>query len=406
MNGTLHDIKQWFIDLALVFRREMHLVVTDAGALIFFIGLPLLYPLVYTLIYNPEVVRDIPTVIVDNSRTARSRELVRNADATEAINVVGYATDMADARRRMNEKECYGIMLIPEDYSKWTGRGEQSHVTFYCEMSLLLRYRSYLQALTPLQLATGADIRTELISSLGAESMSQGATINAVPTYLGDTQQGFASFIIPGIIILILQQSMVLGITLLAGTSRDRRAANGGIDPLEIPASPSATLIGKMLTYVVIYLPMTIYVLHYVPLFFSLPHIGAAADYLLFSIPLLVASAFFGLTLQVLVKERETAFVVVVFTSAIFLFLSGLTWPRYATYFPWNILGDAIPAVWGAEGFVRINSNGATLSQQEHCFNMMWILAAIYFVTSYILLRIERRRICRGYRPSPAPLSE
>lgn len=401
MNGTLHDIKTWFLDLARVFRREMHIVVNDPGALIFFIGLPLLYPLVYTLIYNPEVVRDIPTVIVDNSRTAASRDLVRNADATEAIRVVGYATDMAEARRLMNEKECYGIMLIPEDYARWTGRGEQSHITFYSDMSLLLRYRSYLQSLTPLQIALGADIRTELISSLGADSMSQGATINTVPTYLGDTQQGFASFIIPGIIILILQQSMVLGITLLAGTSRDRRAANGGIDPLAIPASPSATLFGKMLTYVVIYLPMTLYVLHFVPVFFSLPHVGHAVDYLLFAIPLLVASAFFGLTLQILVRERETSFVVVVFTSVIFLFLSGLTWPRYATHFPWNLLGDAIPAVWGAEGFVRINSNGATLSQESHCFYMMWLLAAIYFVTSYIILRIERSRT-RGYRPISA----
>lgn len=383
--------------MALVMRREFRLVTTDIGVLIFFLALPLAYPIVYTLIYNTELVRDIPVAVVDNCRTEQSREFVRMADATEGISISGYASSLSEARRWMDEKGCYGIMVIPENYSRNIGRGDQSVVTFYSDMSLLLRYRAFLTALTDIQLETGAELRTEAMSALGVSTASA-APVDNEAFFLGDTEQGFASFVIPGIVVLILQQSMVLGITMLGGTSRERRRRNGGIDPLEVNAPASATVIGKMLCYVMIYLPLTVYILHYVPIMFHLPHIGHIADFLLFIFPMLIATAFFGLTLQLFVKEREASLVVIVFTSVVFLFLSGLTWPRYAMNSLWTFVGDCIPAVWGVEGFIRINSNGATLAENTHAFLMMWALAGVYFILSCIVLRYIRLSSRRLYR--------
>ncbi|MDE5608722.1 MAG: ABC transporter permease, partial [Muribaculaceae bacterium] len=147
--------------------------------------------------------------------------------------------------------------------------------------------------------------------------------------------------------------------------------------------------------FVLLYLPLTIYVLHFGPRFFSLPHIGSPLDYLPFIIPMLIASAFFGMTVQLLVKEREMSLMVIVFTSIVFLFLSGLTWPRYAMSPFWTAVGDLVPGVWGMEGFIRINSNGATLAQNAHCYHMMWLLAAVYFVTATWVTAYQRNRALR-----------
>lgn len=391
MKGKIND---WFSGVSRTFAREMSLVLKDIGVIIFFFGLPLLYPIVYTLIYNPELVRDIPVAVVDDCRTAQSRELARMADATEAMNIMGYPANMGEARRLMNEKECYGILYIPEDYSRRIGRGEQGVVAFYSEMSLLLRYRAFVSALTDLQLQTGAQIRRELLDALGASSVGQSSSpVSNEAYFIGDPTQGFASFIIPGIIILILQQSMLLGVTMLAGNSAERRRRNGGIDPLAVQCPQSAGMIGRMLCYIVVYIPMTIYVLHFIPMMFDLPHIGDAADYLLFIVPLLVASAFLGMTLQVFVKERESSMLVVVFTSLVFLFLSGLTWPRYAMSPLWKMAGDCVPATWGVEGFIQINCNGGTLSEAAHPYMMLWVLAAVYFLTAYAVIAWQRRRV-------------
>ena len=246
-----------------VFRREFKLMVHDPGVLLFFVALPLAYPIVYTLIYNPEVVRELPVAVVDDSRTAASRDFVRKADASPSIDIYAYCPNMADAKELMAEGKVFGIMQIPGDYSKCIGRGEQAHVEFYADMSLLLRYRTFVSALTDLQLEVISDITGERISSVGLESLAAGSgglPIKSESNFLGDTEQGFASFVIPGIVILILQQSMILGITLLGGTSRDRRRRNGGIDPKAISGvGAMASIWGKALAYVVFYIPLTIY---------------------------------------------------------------------------------------------------------------------------------------------------
>lgn len=391
MTNAATNIKQWFLGFFRVWQREFYLVSHDIGVMMFFFLLPLLYPICYTLIYNPEIVTDMPVVVVDHSRTAESRRLARMLDATQAAKIYDYAPDLAAARRIVNNHEAFGILEIPESYSRKLGRGEQAVATFYCDMSLLLRYRTFISALADLQLAIGAEIQAAELSQVAMVSSAVPmARINSDARMLGDPTQGFASFVIPGILVLILQQSMVLGVVMLGATSAERRRRNGGIDPLQVQAPAGATLLGKVMCYLALYAPIIIYVLRIVPMIFSLPHVGSEWDYVLFLLPMLVASAFMGQCISWLVTEREETLLAVVFTSVVFLFLSGLTWPRYAMSPIWVLIGDMIPATWGVEGFIRMNSNGSPLYEQAHPYRILWLLAALYFTISYALLRFYR----------------
>ena len=375
-----NGILGWFKSVARVWAREFRLVFGDMGVMIFFFILPLGYPIIDTLIYNTEVIRDLPIAIVDHNRTPESRELARMIDATSALEVYDYCADIPSARRLSNEKKVFGVLEIPADYAKKIGRGEQTQVTYYADMSLLLRYRAALGALTDVQLSLGDNIRGETIDNLGIVAQSLGGnSISNDAVFTGDPTQGFASFIIPGIIVLILQQSMVLGITMIAGGVSERRRRNNGYDPMSVYAPAGATMIGKTLCYLVCYVPMTLYVLHLVPMMFSLPHVGNIWHSFMFILPMLLASAMLGQFIGVFVTERESSMLVVVFTSVVFLFLSGLTWPRYAMSPFWTLVSDAIPATWGVEGFIRINSNGATLAEESHPYVMLWMLTGIYF---------------------------
>lgn len=389
-------IRNWFAALGRVFRRELRHIIKDPGVLLFFIALPLAYPVVYTLIYNPEVIRKLPVAVVDESMTVASRDFIRKASASPSIEIYARCPNMADAKELMAEGKVFGIMQIPGDYAKKLGNGEQAHVEFYAEMSLLLRYRTFVAALTDLQIEMISAVTGEKLQMAGLQSLAGDASapIKSESNFLGDTEQGFASFVIPGIVILILQQSMILGITLLGGTSRERRRRNGGIDPEEVQGvSASATVWGKALCYTVFYFPMTIYILRFIPEMFNLPHYGNPADYYLFIFPLLLASAFLGLTLNYFMKQRESAFIIIVFTSVIFLFLSGLTWPRYAMSPLWTWLGNCVPGVWGVEGFIRINSNAAALSEVGRDYTALWILAAVYMLTACLSVKLINKKL-------------
>lgn len=381
--------------MARVFRQEWRLILRSPGAMLFFIALPLMYPVVYTLIYNPEVVRQVPVAVVDDCRSEASRELVRQAAAAPSFKLYGYAPNMADAKEWWAQQKVYAILHIPADYDKKINNGEQANADIFCDMSLLLRFRALYATITSLQLKLATDITAEKAMSMGMDESSIGMPVDSESHFLGDTQQGFASFVIPGIVVLILQQSMVLGAALLGGTSRERRRANGGRDPEGVDDAPAyATVWGKALAYTVLYIPASLYILHIVPTMFDLPHYGKAIDYLLFAFPLLLASAMLGQSMVVFIKEREYVFPVIVFTSVIFLFLSGLTWPRYAMQSLWYAAGSIVPSTWGVEGFIRINSNAATLAENSTPYLMLWALAIAYSICAALLLHRLRRKGC------------
>lgn len=392
-------IRTWLLWCGRAFAREWNIALHDQGVMIFFLVLPIIYPIIYTLIYNPEVLRDIDIVVVDQDHTARSRQLVRDAAASPTIRVYDYAADMPEARRMMAEGKAYGILYIPKDFGKQVGRMSTAHATFYAEMSLLLRYRDFVSALADVQLKEIGDITQERKDMLGSAGSSlTGLPVDNQAHMVGDTEQGFASFLMPGIIVLILQQAMLLAICMLGGGSHERRRANGGIDPKMLVGAPlSATVWGRTLCYFTFILPFVIWILHWVPELFNLPHVGAPTEYLLFIVPMLLATGFFGQTINYFVRDRESSFIVVVVSSVLFLFLTGLTWPRYATPGFWRVIGDFVPGAWGVQGFISINSCGGTIATNMPQYLWMWGLTILYFFTSMLVLRVVARRAGRKY---------
>lgn len=381
----------WVTRFSIVFR--------DAGVLVFFLLLPLSYPIIYTIIYNPEVIRDVPVVVVDDCRTADSRQVARMLDASPYTEVHAYATDIQEARRMMKERSVYAIVEIPADFSRRIGRMEQAVMPVYCDMSLLFRYRSVLLAVTDIQLELGADLRTRTIdeSPVAVVSGAMGETVGNEFYPLGDVTQGFASFIMIGVLVLIIQQSMILGVMMVGGGAAERRRRNRGVDPEWTSGPVSASVLGSTLCYVIIYLPITFFVLHYVPHWFSLPQFGSWHQWMPFLLPMLFSSALLGEVLSPLCTERESSFLVWAFTSVAFLFLSGLTWP-VATMSPfWHTVSALIPAAWGVQGFLQINSNEATLSQVSDYYYMMWALTVAYFIMAVCIHKLVARRALRRY---------
>ena len=136
----------FWTDIYYVFKREFYAVFRDHAVLTFFVALMLGYPVVYTFIYSNEVAREVPVAVVDHSKSTLSREFIRNWDATASVDVVARCEDMEAARLLMYKKDIYGILEIPSDFSKNVARGEQAHVSLYCDMGALLNYKALLTA--------------------------------------------------------------------------------------------------------------------------------------------------------------------------------------------------------------------------------------------------------------------
>lgn len=110
---------------------------------------------------------------------------------------------------------------------------------------------------------------------------------------------------------------------------------------------------------------------------------GDALEIFAFILPMIFASFGLGFAFQSVVTERETVFVLWVATSLVFLLLSGLIWPMYDMLPVWRWLAGICPSTWGVEGFVKMNANGASLSQVSGPYLNLWILAVVWWVLGY-----------------------
>lgn len=389
-----HIIREGFEDIFFIWKDELKNVFRDAGVLIFFFLVPLAYPLLYSFIYNNEVVRDAKLVVVDQSDSYLSREFTRRVNATADVEVVSTCTDMAEAKRYLDEKKAYGILYFPESFSKEVYRGEQATVSLYCDMSSLLFYKAFLLSATEVSLDLGREIQLSRLSS-SSEKQDE-ITVNPIPyesVALFNPQNGFASFLVPAILILVIQQTLVLGIGMLGGTVREENRLE--TLPQSVGRHFHGTLrivFGKSLTYLMIYILVCIWALAVVPKLFALPQIGDPLTLLLFVLPYLLACIFFAMTLAGFMTTRESPMLVFVFTSVLFLFISGISWPKEAIPPFWKALGCLFPSTPGIQGFVRINTCGATLNEVAFEYRMLWVQAGIYFLSACL---IQRRALAR-----------
>ena len=381
-------VVQGIYDLFYIWKQEFRTIFRDQGVLIFFVLVPLVYPLIYSFIYTNETIREVPTVVVDDSRSSLSREYLRKVDASPETSIVAYCADMEEAKLMLKDRKAYGIIYITAHFSDDIVQGKQTQVSIFCDMSGLLYYKALLTANTNVSLAMNAAIKMERAGNTTARQDE----ITAYPIEYEDVAifnptNGFAAFLIPAVLILIIQQTLLLGIGLSAGTAREH---NQFKDLVPINRHYNGTLrivMGKGLSYFMVYSLVAVYILCVVPRLFSLNQIAIPGVLTLFTLPYLTACIFFAMTASIAIRNRETCMLLFVFTSVPLLFLSGISWPGSAMPSFWRYFSYLFPSTFGINGYVRINSMGATLNEVAFEYRALWMQTGIYFLTTCFVYR-------------------
>ena len=362
---------------------ELKTIVRDEGALIFCILLPLAYPLAYSWIYNNEVVREVPVVVVDDSNSALSRRFVQKLDASPDVLVAYRANSIEEGKDFIGHGEAYGIVYFPKDFAVSTGRHEQAHVSVYCDMSYMLTYKAIFQTVTAVADILGNDIKAQFagnITQRDEEISLKPLDFEEVPIF--NTTAGYGNFILPGVLVLVIQQAMLLAVGLLAGTRRERRC--------QTPHGAVAAVMGKGMAYFMVFSVMLAYTTLAVPRLFGFVMMMHLGNWFVFMLPYTLACVFFSIAVGTFVRYREDAMLIVVFTSLPLLFLSGLSWPQSALPMFWEYVGSLFPSTFGIRGYVRMSSMGANVGDVLPELYAIWIQVAVYGCLA-ILLTYRRR---------------
>ena len=403
------NVMQGIHDMFYIWKQEFRTTFRDQGVLIFFILVPLIYPLIYAFIYTNETIREVPTVVVDESRSSLSREYLRRVDATPEVSIVSHCADMAEAKLALKDRVAYGIIYVPASFSEDIAEGRQTQVSVLVDMSGLLYYKSLVLANTEASLDMNADIKLQRAGN----TTERQDEVTAYPIKYQDVAlynptNGFAAFLIPAVLMLVIQQTLLLGIGLSAGTAREH---NRFRDLVPIDRHYHGTLrivLGKGLSYLMVYAVVAVYVLCVVPWMFRLNRIALPGELVLFTLPYLAACIFFAMTASAAIRNRETCMLLFVFTSVPLLFLSGISWPESAMPPFWRYFSHLFPSTFGIQGYVRLNSMGATLNEVSAEYRALWLQAGIYFITTCLVYRWQiirsRKHVIEAYRAQKAKL--
>lgn len=395
--SIFHKFNTAISDTCFIWRQEMKQVFRDEGVLIFFIIVPLLYPLLYSWIYNNEVVREVPVAVVDHSHSQLSRKFIRYCDASPDVKVKYYADDLDEAQSLVSRQLVKGVYFIPSDFSTKVNRMEQGTVSVYSDMALMLTYKAIFQTAMSVSQKMGGEIQTGLLQNY----TDRENTISVQPLAYEDVPMfnpsgGYGSGILPAVLLLILQQTLVLGIGLSAGTAREHNP-NGELIPDDVRYSGVYRIVtGKALCYMMVYAVMGTYLTLTVPHLFSFPHLANWRDLALMMTPYIIACVFFGMTVSCLVRYRENVMLIMVFVSLPLLFLSGVSWPQSNIPGAWQGISWLFPSTFGIRGYIRLNSMGASLNDIRPEIIYMWIQAGAYFIMVCLVYghqwRLTRRR--------------
>ena len=383
-------INEGLHDMCYIWAKEMKATVQDEGVLIFFILVPLLYPLLYSWAYNNEVVRDVPVAVVDLSHSQLSRQFIRQYDASPDVKVAYHCNSIDEARELVGKQVVRGVVYIPTDFATNINRMEQSHISVYCDMAFILTYKAIYQTAT----AVSAEINKEIQVHASGNYTQREDEVSTQPLAFDEVAifnptGGYGNFIIPGVLMLIIQQTLLLGIGLSAGTARESNRYRDLVPVSRHYNGIFRIVLGKSLCYFMVYAIMAAWLTMVVPRLFHFVTLLEWHSLLGLMVPYILACIFFGMMISCMIKYRENVMLLIVFMSVPLLFMSGVSWPQSSLPGAWQSVAYLFPSTFGVRGFVRLNSMGASLADVEHEYQMLWIQTTVYFFMTCLVYRYQ-----------------
>lgn len=347
----------------------------DKAALLLFFISGIVYSFFYPLPYSAETVRRVPVAIVDQDHSALSRQLIRYAGAHPSILVVAVSTRPEAAQELIWQGQVAGAMIIPADFSRKVLAGLQPEIEVGGNGSYPLLNKVVLNGLAEVAGTVSAGIELKRLgattpSGAQAEASRQPLGVEALPLF--NVREGYASYIVPGVVVLIMQQTFLLGIGLLFGSWSGEKS---------FPyAQDAASYCGALTAFALVVALNAMYFFGLVFWWQDYPRGGNLAGTAMLTLLFAYSVAALGMLIGMFFRTRERSMQLLVATSLPIMFLSGLAWPASAIPAPLQALGWLLPSTAAIQGFVATNQMGASLHEVRRELAGLLGLAAVFVV--------------------------
>ncbi len=391
----MNKIRIILYDIWEVLKCEVQRVFRDSTVLLIFFIAPIIYPLIFCYMYQTENVENLPIAVVDEAPSPESKRFIHKMDATPEISVDYKCCTMAEAERLMADNTVHAIFYFPKDFSTRLASKRTAHISVFADMSSFYYYKAALLGSNAVLIDEMHTIQLDRYAADGVTGQSADEQMQPVVyeeiTAFNPTN-GYGSFFLPALMMLVVHQTLFLGICLLCGDARENRRSLMVIPARLRTRCTHRVTIGRALCYLLIYIPITILDLWLVPMWFHLPQLGNLYTIIIFLLPFILAVTFFGMTIgNIFVRHKISPMLCFVFFSIVLFFSTGMVWPQTNMPSFWYHFSFIFPSTPGVQGFVKLSSMGASLADVRSEYLALWFQAALYFITATFSLRYMKK---------------
>src|SRR5712692_1549183 len=368
--------------LARCFWQTLRRIAGETETVVLLLAASILYALFYPTPYMRQVLRDLPVVVVDRDHSALSRQLTRWVDASEAASVTARSSDLDAAQDSLRAGSAGAVLLIPKDFERHVLRREPAYVEAYADASYFLVYSTAIRAINGAvgALSSGISVRRLEASGLTAQAAVRRARpVTFVPWPLFNPLAGYGTFVVPAVFILILQQTLLIGIAALRVAEREK--GESGNEPLW------AILGGKLGATALIYLGHAVFMFGVVFSLYGFPMRASWLEVFIFLVPYFAAVTLLGLAVAELFDRPESSTVALAAMSLPALFMSGISFPVEVQAGWVRALAVVLPSTFGIQGFLQLAEMGARFDQTLRPWGSLWIQVVVYWSLAWLVLR-------------------
>lgn len=373
-------MRQFFAPFVQAWGSSLRAIFGDAGVLLLLVAAPVLYGFFYPWPYHQQAVTRVPVAVVDLDRSSLSRQITRFAQANPRIDLRWVTGDEHEAQQALWRGEIEGYAVIPRDLKRSVVRGDPVIVTVEANGAYALLNKAVLYGFAEATGTVSAGIEIRKLQAAGQslpQAQASRSPVNTQMVALFNPTEGYGSYVVPAVALLILQQTLLMGVAMLVGTwvESGRHRAGARVWGGRLLAFCSVGWLTGLLYFGWIF---------WMQDFARGGNPWGALALLALYVPAICA---LGALLGVWFGNRERALQVLLFTALPMAFVSGFSWPAEALPEALQALRWLVPSTAGIQASLRLNQMGAPLADVAGCLAVLGLLAA---AAGLLLLRLAR----------------
>jgi len=339
-----------------------------------------------TVPYAHRTMDDLPVAVIDMDHSAASRELIRLLDAAPKIAVRTYS-ELPTAQRDLAWRELYGIIVVPLEFEKRVLRGEAVTIPIFGDATNRMANGQIQQDIGTTYNELSLRYNRDLLKRSGFSEDQAAVLLSPVVgdlSALFNPGTSFAAIVLPGLVTLILQHSLLLSSTrvnlnLRGGTPRSLR-------------QPPSTRFGRYAAQLLIWTVLSM--LFYVIWPWMMGYRQTAPFFMLMGLvlPFLLAVIALSEFIAEVLPSEEAVYLTMTFITLPLFYMAGFTWPPQAmpAWVQW--LADAIPSTWAIRAVVEMNQMNLPLSAVADRILVLLGMAAAYGLLGTLIYQFRNWR--------------